>query len=201
MGLKPIPVVRPVSPQEILGVAELRIRAHGPRQLHQKPRVPADVPPGQEGGLLEDDPEKPPSPGLVGASFFDGHFPLRGVQKARDHLEQRALPAPGRADERDELPLVDVQMDVLHRGIGLPSLGLVGDGDVFQLDDPASGGGLSAVGFRRPVFFNQSRLRFHFEVRPFCAPDSGDIPSHMRLRSASIWADLFRISSGMSTSE
>ena len=99
----------PAIPQTLLGErAEVRRAAEEHVLAHRHP--------GRSRGLLRDDGEQPgelgpTEPGGVAAVERDG---AREGHQARDRPQQRRLPRPVRADERDPLALRNVEIDVAH---------------------------------------------------------------------------------------
>ena len=76
------------------------------------------VAPGQETGVLEDEAEfaRQARPHRRTAPDFDRA--TGGLQDVGDQAQQRRLPAPRRADQRDELAAADVERDVAQGGHG-----------------------------------------------------------------------------------
>jgi hypothetical protein len=86
----------------------------GPVQLQRELDVAGDGPPRQQPGLLEGDPVVLVEPGLAGALAEDGELTGGGRVQVRDQPQQGALPAAARADQGDELPGRDVEVDTLQ---------------------------------------------------------------------------------------
>ena len=96
--------------------------------------------------------------------------PARGRHEAREDLEERRLPAAGRADHGDEVALADVEADALERRdvavAGRVALREVSDGDRVHVAD----GRLASAGSRWP----------YWRWRDYTAPLRGILPPHVR---------------------
>jgi hypothetical protein len=99
-----------------------RLAGRHPGQLGGQQHVVRDRHVVEQVEELEDDPDLP-SPEPRGAGFAElldllAADPDRAAGrpvKAGDQVEQRRLPAPGRAHQRDGLTRPDVQADLRHR--------------------------------------------------------------------------------------
>ena len=96
------------------------------QHLHGKEHVVEDGAPGQQHGLLKD--EADVAKRLAHRLVANRDRPACGRREPRHELQQRALAASARADERHELVVLDVQGHVLDgaheiaatRAVGLP---------------------------------------------------------------------------------
>ena len=84
---------------------------------------------GVEGVALEHHGHLPlPGAQLVGPLAVDEELPVGDVLQPGDHPQRGGFPAAGRPDKNDELPLVNLQVEVVHRmkAVGVDLI------DVFQ---------------------------------------------------------------------
>jgi len=88
--------------------------------------------PGKQGERLEDDGSVGVDAGKRGAPVH--HLAAARDLKAGDDAQQRAFPAPGRAQQRHELAFPDLQVDGLYRHVHAPARSVL-LGDASQLDE------------------------------------------------------------------
>ena len=111
----------------------------GPRQrlvadAEQQGGVVARGLPGQQIGVLEHQPDLPAfAPPRPGTRPLSDTVPLVGVDETRHGLQQRALAAAGRADQRHEGALLDRERHVLQHALPLAAPAQH-DGQVFDAD-------------------------------------------------------------------
>ena len=84
--------------------------------------VPIDGAPRQDREFLEDDPAIRAGP--FHRPAVEQHVPTRGRDEAGDDREQRALAAPARPDDGEQLALRDVEVDAVERHDPLAGIGV-----------------------------------------------------------------------------
>src|SRR5690242_2930466 len=65
----------------------------------------------------------------------DEDLALERFLQSGDRAQRRRLTAAARAEEREELPLLDVEIDAAH-GVDLAALGLIADVETFDANHP-----------------------------------------------------------------
>ena len=85
------------------------------RELERQGDVLRDRAPLVEHCILEDDPVVVVAAGLPRGLAVDGRAAARRLDQVADDAQQRRLAAAGRADQRDELARLDLEIDVLER--------------------------------------------------------------------------------------
>src|SRR4029453_3481245 len=101
--------------QEIPGARLARSAVHA-GELEWQLHVVLDRAPVEEHGRLEDDSVLATEARLVRGLAVDAHAPGARRGEVADESQQGALAAPGRADQADEFPAPDVQVDSLEGG-------------------------------------------------------------------------------------
>jgi len=125
------------------------------RDLEREPHVALHGAPGQQPRLLRDEPERTRAARLPRRPAEHVNRAVRGVEQAGDDPQQRRLPTPARADERDEFALGDPQIDIRERD-QWSAVGDVTMREVAQLDGERARGrgrnGIRSLGqaHRRP---------------------------------------------------
>ena len=125
--------------------------------LERQRDVLRDGPPVEQHGVLEDDPVVAVDARLRRRLAVDRDRAGGRLDEVADHAEERRLAAPGRADQRDELAGLDLEVDLLERGDVAARERLR---DVLDLDDRLLG------------CVHAAHLR--------CAPDDDSLGEHDR---------------------
>ena len=95
--------------------ARLPLRSVPAGELERQRDVLRHRPPLVEHGVLEDDAVVVVAPRLTGRLAVHLDVAARRLDQVADDPQQRRLAAPRRADERDELAVLDLELDVLER--------------------------------------------------------------------------------------